>query len=134
MTYKKRNYLMTFALVCLLLCLLLLLTGCVTPQPWTTRNKVMAGILVTSTAADMASTSYALQNGARELNPLLGEHPDDATLALFGLASTGVILLVSHYLLTPTQRDWLLGICGFVHFGASVSNYVQTRNHLAIPF
>jgi len=122
------------AIACFLLIILLLFTGCVTPQPWTIRNKVMAGVLITGTAADMVSTSYALSNGARELNPLLGEHPNDATLALFGLASTGVILLVSHYLLTPTQRDWLLGIVGVVHFGAAGSNYIQTRNHLAIPF
>ena len=124
------EYLYIAVMAALICVMLLLLTGCVTPQPWTTRNKVMAGILVTGTAADMASTSYALSNGARELNPLLGEHPDDATLALFGLASTGVILLVSHYLLTPNQRDWLLGICGVVHFGAASSNYIQTRNSL----
>ena len=124
MTTYKRNCLIIFAACCIII-MLLLLSGCSTPKPWTTRNKVLAGVMMAGTAADMWSTSYALSNGATELNPLYGENPSDSTLALSGAISSGVFLVIGHFL-EPDARDWFFGIVGGGRFVAAGWNTTQT--------
>ena len=109
----------------MLVIFLLLLSGCATPQPWTTRNKVLAGVMAAGTAADMWSTSYALSNGATELNPLYGKHPSDATLAVSGLVFSGLILVIAHFM-EPRLRDWFLGGIGGIRFLAAGFNTTST--------
>jgi len=125
MTHNRPTHYLKAAILCWLLCLLLLLSGCATPQPWTTRNKVLAGIMMAGTACDMYSTSYALSNGATEQNPLYGSHPSDGTLALSGAISAGVFLLIAHFL-EPDARDWFLGIVGGGRLLAAGWNASQT--------
>ena len=125
MSHKRLNNLL-ISIICGLLCVvLLLLSGCSTPKPWTTRNKVLAGVMMAGTAADMWSTSYALSNGATELNPLYGENPSDSTLALSGAISSGVFLVIGHFL-EPEARDWFFGIVGGGRFLAAGWNTTQT--------
>ena len=122
MTHKHPTHYLKAAI---LIALMLLLSGCATPQPWTTRNKVLAGVMAAGTAADMWSTSYALSNGATELNPLYGKNPSDGTLAISGAISAGVFLLIAHFL-EPDARDWFLGIVGGGRFAAAAWNTTNT--------
>ena len=77
------------------------------------------------TACDMWSTSYALSNGATELNPLYCEHPSDGTLAISGAISAGVFLVIAHFL-EPDARDLFLCIVGGGRFAAAAWNTTQT--------
>jgi hypothetical protein len=109
----------------LIISIVLLFSGCSTPQPWTTKNKAFAGVMLAGTAADLASTSYALSNGARELNPLYGSHPSDSTLAISGVVAAGLCLAIAHFL-DPRGRNWFLGIVGGGRLAAAVWNTTNT--------
>ena len=57
---------------------------------------------------DYISTKDALKRGAIELNPFLGKHPSNSSLAIFTiLVAVGVPLLVDHY---PENRTETLSI------------------------
>ena len=67
-----------FQMVCKFLSLLvvyiLLITGCAS-RPWTKEEKQLLGLSCLTTVADMVTTFEGLENGNKELNPIMGEHP-----------------------------------------------------------
>ena len=77
------------------LTILTLLSGCAS---WSKADKYAASIMIAGTTTDMISTSYVIHHGGFEHNPILGWHPSDSSIALFGIAAIGFWLLVSDFM------------------------------------
>lgn len=107
----------------LLLCLLLITTSscAITTEPWSRSSKAAAVAMTMGTIADMYSTSQLIHKGGYELNPLLGSHPSDTTLAVFGLCITGLWLGIAE-LMPDNYRTWFLATVGILSFAGAGRN------------
>ena len=80
---------------------------------WTTLFQVGA------TVADIESTQYGLSHGARELNPLYGNHPSRAKQYVITMPITAGVLAWSYRLKrsAPHSKHWLIPplIIGSMH-------------------
>lgn len=56
-------------------------------RPWTEQEKLLGATALTLHAMDVAQTSYAMRQGYRELNPVIGSHPHEDKLAAIFVAS-----------------------------------------------
>lgn len=72
----------------LLLSLLLFVSGCAMT------NEQLRWAYHGTNLADASTTVYGLNHGCKEGNPLLGEDPSDATIALFAVGSSVLYELV----------------------------------------
>lgn len=61
-------------------------SGC---SSWAPRDRALGAFAVGCHAVDLYQTEWALENGFRERNPLLDDHPSDAELVGFKLAALG---------------------------------------------
>lgn len=86
---------------------------------WTLGDKVALGTMIACTAADVATTVYALDNGLREANPTFGDNPGMIIAA--NAVLTGTIWWAAQYL-TSAKRKLLYVPAGFRCFDA-VHNY-----------
>ncbi len=89
---------------------------------WDSTDKALLGVLTVTSAADAYTTMEGMDQGLRELNPILGSHPSDAEIALF---TAGVVLggwyLAQH--MEPKDRKMFLTILSFIKGGAALHNY-----------
>jgi hypothetical protein len=111
-------------LITVLLIGLLILTSCAgwrKNRTWTTGDKVALGTLIACTAADLATTIYNIDNGLREMNPMLGDHPSPGTLIAVNAVVTGLIYWIAQYM-TSKERKVLYVPAGLGCF-AAVHNY-----------
>ena len=110
------------------------LVGCghmPTPRPWTTGEKITLGWSVLASAADMYTTTQALNNPYNyEVNPIITKHPSNGrviiTLGLSQLIAVGI----SHWypdLELPligkvNMRYGFLGFKAVVNTGCAINN------------
>jgi len=79
-----------------------------TPREWTTGEKIMAGAFIAAHGANWYSTKRALSfDNITEMNPILGERPNDTEIASYFIVSGLIGLGVAHYM--PEWRYWILG-------------------------
>ena len=111
----------------LLLVLALLITagsGCAL-RPVTPYDNIEKGLLLTAAGGqiyDYATTTSKLNEGCIESNPLLGEHPSDATLA----ASKALVVAVTYFganaIRNHAVRKVYLGVISAIGIAAGVHN------------
>ena len=86
--------------------LLVFLTACASPRPWTKQEKVAAGFFLVAHSANGITTSRIDNHGNYEMNPAMGEHPSDTgVIVYFSLTGLGA-LTISHFY--PRLRQPLL--------------------------
>ena len=110
----------------LIIILLIVLPGCVTPRPWTKAEKVMLGASCLAVAADMTTTLDGLNNGNWETNPMMGEYPSGSQVVLTMAATHAVFIIVAHY--WSDFRKWILGIKTGVNAGFAFHNLRTAKN------
>ena len=101
---------MRASVLSLVLVPLCLLVGCASlpeVRPWTRGEKILLVASILAAGADYWTTERGLDQGGREINPFIGEHPTDIELTLRGWGYYGVILLGAHY--CPELRKVILG-------------------------
>lgn len=75
--------------------------------------------MVAAQAADYESTRKGLSRGMTELNPILGERPDQGNIALFKLGSVGMLYGLGE--LFPDHREFIYSL-GIITGGAAAVN------------
>ncbi len=88
---------------------------------WTTGDKVALGTMIACTAADIATTVYALDNGFVEMNPIYGDDPSPGVLIAAGAVVTGLLYWTAQYM-TSDER-LLLYVPGGARCIAAAHNY-----------
>ncbi len=73
---------------------------------WTIADTALEASFAAAVAVDWAQTRWALDNGHRELNPLLGPEPSAARLNMLVLAAAAGHAAVSLALPRPYRRWW----------------------------
>ena len=104
----------------LIIILLIVLPGCVTPRPWTKAEKVMLGASCLAVVADAYTTMDGQDNGHRETNPIMGKHPSDGTIISVMALMQVTTIVAAHYL--PDFRSWILGVKSGVNAGFAFHN------------
>jgi hypothetical protein len=105
----------------LLLILIILLTGCVHVRPWTAAEKTLLITSWVAAGADYSTTKNALSNPNNyEMNPIMGEHPDDTKLITYMLSSQIIATGLAHFF--PKYRKMLLGGKTVVNTGCAINN------------
>lgn len=66
-----------------------LLAGC--GPPMTDREVVLFGLMIGAQTADGVTTARNIHAGGTELNPFLSDRPNDGSIALFKLATSGLL-------------------------------------------
>lgn len=74
--------------------------------PWSTKDKVKAGVLVALIVADGITTHNTIQDGGFERNPLLGKYPTAERITLHCSLSALLLLVAAKYC-PPTWRNGL---------------------------
>jgi hypothetical protein len=115
-TTHQKNCL-KLALCCLVAIIALFLMGCAT---WSKTDKALLTTFWLSTGADYATTKNALDDGGRELNPLIGKHPSDGKLLGYMIITNSAVTAIAHFV--PPLRKWLLGGGTVVHGFCAVHN------------
>lgn len=94
---------------------------------WSKENETKFYYFMGLQALDVASTKYALNNGAIESNPLLGKNPSTEKLLL----SKAIMIPVVYGLLELQNEEWkgyTLNVINFVYVGV-VGNNVYLGLH-----
>jgi len=78
---------------------LLLLTSCATNF-----EKSAYTCMVVTTITDMYTTHKVLEQGGRELNPILGRHPNDEALIMYGISKIALHSVLGKY--SEFWRKW----------------------------
>ncbi len=111
--------------------LTLFLVGCASVKPdvrpWTKGEKIGAAFYLAGHGADMYTTirHQDYPDKIYERNPILGKHPEDHKIYLYMGVTTGLILLISHYV--PKLRLPLCIGCGGLGFYLAWGNYKLIR-------
>ena len=78
---------------------LILFSSCTTLDKdhvkWSKWDKACGAYYLGGHGFDMVSTEEMLDRGHRELNPILGEHPSDTEVAVYGVATTLLVLVIA---------------------------------------
>ena len=93
---------------------------------WSGWDKTCGIFCLGGRTMDMVSTEYALNNPNNyELNPVLGKHPSDTKLAVYGAATTCFVLILADQVgkYSTKLRKTILIIGGALGFGCAVHNY-----------
>jgi hypothetical protein len=86
--------------------LTLSMLGCVETKPWTKTELTMAAWAAVATAVDMSQTFQIKDHpGMSELNPVIGPHPSDTTIAIWFPLTAAVGSVIAHY--GPNAKVWL---------------------------
>lgn len=81
----------------------------------------------TGAVLDTASTIYALEQGAVEANPVLGENPDTETLLLFGALNVGLVYWVNETW-HPRQAKKFNKFYSIIKLSVSTNNFIIGYN------
>ena len=78
-------------------------------DPWDRTDKVLAGMYLLATATDWRQTVYIAHHPetTREINPILNEHPSEANVNQYFMASVAIKLLVAQVLPSKWRKVWL---------------------------
>lgn len=100
-------------------------TSCATfsGRDYTPTDQVSLGAAVAFQAADVGTTIYGLEQGLKEANPLLGEHP--STAVLIAVKIVGVALIYSLGELDPEHRAIIFSLSGAIGGLAAGWNWYQ---------
>ena len=109
-----------------LMLLVVLSAGCAS-RPHTTREKWLLGLMVAGQAADYFTTTEYIRMGGTEANPFLGRRPDDETVLLFKLATTGFFYGLGQ--LVPEHREMIYTWGAITNWGVAGWNYYQIEKH-----
>ncbi len=92
-------------------------------------SKSSLAMLLGGNAADAASTLYALKNGAKETNPVLGSHPSAAKLLALKGAGVGVQALLLKLLAKehPKAANVIAKVTGGAMGGLAAHNVMQVK-------
>ena len=94
--------------------------GCAISRPWTKQEKVALWASTAATIADAYTTDRVLDNGGRELNPVIKGSP------VVGVISFQMIaIIISHY--WPEIRIPLLGGKAVVNGACAIHNYNESN-------
>ena len=78
---------------------IILLTSCstldVNHKKWSKWDKVCGAYYLGGHGFDMASTEAMLDEGNKELNPILGKHPSDGEVMAYGVATTLLVVVIA---------------------------------------
>ncbi|MBW2178751.1 MAG: hypothetical protein JRG81_00015 [Deltaproteobacteria bacterium] len=94
------------------------------PDPWTKDQIIMQGVLSSLNIVDWGQTLDIADrpDEYREINPILGDHPDRGDVNIY-FASTMILkVLVTHLLPTEYREYWLGG-------NIALSGYFVHHNH-----
>ena len=86
-------------------------------------DKVMGGVAITGTLADvMITKSMLAEGGYKETNLFLDDHPSDTSLGLYNaLFVLGFVALANY---TPVEyRKYILATWGFISWSSYYKNY-----------
>jgi len=108
------------------LIVLMLVPGCASlpkAKPWTKGEKVGAAFFLAGHAADTYTTirHQDYPDKFYERNPILGKHPKDHEIYLYGGVTAGLALLICHYV--PKLRLPLCIVYGGLGFYLAWGNY-----------
>lgn len=82
-------------------------------------------------AADIASTSYGLNHGAEEANPLFGKEPDLLLMIGVKAALVGGVWLITEYAVPEKDRrelrNYAFAPLAFIGCGVSIWNMAQVQ-------
>ena len=104
----------------LIIILLIVLPGCVTPRPWTKAEKIMLGASCLAVVADAYTTMDGQDHGHRETHPVMGKHPSDGTIISVMAITQIATVIVAHY--WEGFRAWILGTKTGVNAGFAFHN------------
>jgi len=81
-------------------------------EPWSTKDKIMEGTFLVSLAMDWDQTSQIHKHGnMKEINSILGTHPEQSTINQYFLASALIHVAVADQLhgrwRTAWQATWI---------------------------
>ena len=97
---------------------------------WDRTDKVLGGVYLVATAMDWRQTVYIAHHPDKyyEMNRILGEHPSEASVNQYFLASVAVKLTVAHILPSKWRKIWLGAMIG------SSTALVVHNNSIGIKF
>ena len=95
--------------------------SCAPKYKYDNMDKLLLTTAIVAQVADGVTTSQALDRGATELNPILGDSPSNLTLTIVKAAFVGVLIL-SGSRMKPTPRKWVFGIATVLGGGAAIHN------------
>ena len=98
----------------------LLLTGCTTARPWTTKEKTMLVASCLAVTADMYTTMDGIHDGNYETNPIIGKHPSDGKIIATMITTQLLTVILAHY--WEDFRIWILGTKTGVNAGFAFHN------------
>ena len=104
----------------LIILLLIVLPGCVTPRPWTKAEKVMLGASCLAVVVDVYTTMDGQDNGHQETNPIMGKHPSNGTIISVMAITQVATIVLAHY--WSDFRVWILGTKTGVNAGFAFHN------------
>lgn len=83
-------------------------------DPWTTEQKVWAGVSTALILTDWGQTRYIAKNPDRfhETNPLIGRHPSMGEVNRHFALSMAANLAVASLLPSKWRTNWLMGVSG----------------------
>ena len=100
---------------------IIILTGCAHDLKWSRADKMLLVASWTAATADYSTTKSALENPNNyEMNPIMGEHPSNTTLATYMLSSQIITTILAHYF--PRYRKAILGVKTTINTGCALHN------------
>ena len=97
------------------------LSGCAPNYKYDKVDKMLLTTAIIAQVADGVTTSQALDRGAVELNPLVGEDPSDLQIIAIKTFAIGVLIWGGSKL-KPTPRKWAFGFATLLGVGAAINN------------
>lgn len=80
-----------------LILIFFIISGCVANDTWTVKEKKLETTFMVLHTIDTLQTEWALENGYREVNPILGDHPSDLKLGIwYGAIGLGHLIISDH--------------------------------------
>jgi len=106
-----------FALIVLTV---LLPVGC---SDYTQEEKIWFGVMASSHILDAYTTNRILDDGGYEINPLLGEHPNNESVYIFKAGVISILWGLGE--IVPEKRVSIYKFGSMIGFGASAWNAYQ---------
>ena len=89
---------------------------------WDLQDSVLQIAVISSIAVDMMQTNYALNNGCKEENPILGEHPNKLKFYTYNI-SVMTLHTMTSYILPKRYRTIFQSVYLGIELGVITSNY-----------
>lgn len=103
------------------------LEGCASTPRWTAGDQWAFGGAVGCNAVDAYQTSWGMDHGFREGNPIAGSHPSDGKIAAIKTAGLGYLFLVEDEMGDHASRTELSAAVAAVCTLVTIHNYRTER-------